>query len=133
MKNFYQNLDDDIILNNLEQFKSLIQSQKEYSEEVQDENIRLKKKISRLKKENEELKSLNSDLRSEQSYLRGQLDVYKLLFQNPNLFQRNDYKVESNFILQNKGVPPPPPLPQSKSSPRDLLLLELKKKIVPIE
>lgn len=138
MKNFYQNLDDDDILNNLEQFKIFIQNQKDYSEEVQDENIRLVKKVSRLKKENEELKNLNSEMKSENSYLKGQLEVYKLFFQNPNFFQRTDYKVQSNFILQDKGreqPPPPPPLPpsQNKTSPRDQLMLELKKKIVLIE
>lgn len=151
-------LDDKTIIENIEQFKLMLEAQNLYSYQSQcdldnlNQNYNKKKeKYKNLKMEYNQLQQINNEQKNEISFLKLQLDFYNKMSISPVNFVNHNNYLQMNTLNTNNEIqipitstqiPPPPPPPQLlniKIKPErnnnimENLIKELKSKIIPYD
>ena len=142
--------DNNTIISNLEEFKTLLETQRVYSYDIQMEIEQIKKKYEKkdkkyklLKQEYSLLLSKNKQQADEIILLKSQIELYnRIIITNPIHYvnQNNYVQMNTNTQIQVPPTPPPPPpIPKminienkNTNSIMDQLITELKTKIKPI-
>lgn len=143
--------DDKTIIENLEEFKIMLESQRLYCYQCQSELATLndnynkkKEKHKKLKYEFNELVQKNHEHKNEISNLKIQLEFYSKMTISPVNFvnQNNFLQMNTNNQIQIPIPPPPPPIhpairiqntAKPPNSVMDDLIKELKSKIKPYD
>lgn len=156
-------LDDKTIIENIEQFKLMLEAQNLYSYQSQCDldNLNIeynkkKEKYKNLKIEYKQLQQINYEQKNEISFLKLQLDFYNKMSISPvNFVSQNNY-LQMNTLNTNNQIqipitstqtppppPPPPPVPaqlltikmkpEKNNNIMENLIKELKSKITPYD
>lgn len=144
--------DNNTIICNLEEFKTLLETQRVYSYDIQMQIDQLKKKYEKkdkkyqlLKQEYSSLLLKNKQQADEIILLKSQIELYnRIIITNPIHYvnQNNYVQMNTNTEIQIRPPPPPPPPPilktinienKNNNSIMDQLISELKRKIKPID
>ena len=153
MSHIFNNIripDNKTILDNLDEFKIMLETQKLYCYDMQTELLRLNdnytkrdNKYKKLKYEYNQIAQINQEQKNEISNLKLQLEFLNKMIIHPINYvnQHNYLQMNTNTQIQIPIPPPPPPPPLSikltnnpkQNSIMNELIKELKSKIKPID